>query len=273
VFEWRKITMKFKKISTVAAAIAAAAMMAVSASAADWSQAGYADDDPGTVNIISTSADGAVFEQTSDGLAVKLRITLDQILENPDDASKIKTGSFKMTYRGLAGSDIQGIGGACYAGTQNSSDFWLSPEFNDDGTVTWEDEVSTECTINYLLPSKVPDSTAEFVFMDWSSSNFASAGVTIEVSDLHLYDEDGNEIAQKAYSGSADAAADTTETVEDTADTTVEDTADTTTETTTEVVTPASDDTTSSATTGNASAAAIASVMAVAAAAAVAAKK
>ena len=66
---------------------------------------------------------------------------------------------------------------------------------------------------------------------------------------MSLYDADGNEIAQKDYSGAADTAAETTEAA------------------------PAADATTTSTATGNTAAAAIASVMAVAGAAAVASRK
>lgn len=255
--------MNIKKIASIAAAAAmAASVAAVSASAADWSQTGYADDNPDTVNIVSSDENGVTGAQVVDGTAVKFRITLDQILADPADVSKVYSGTYKMIYKGLAGTDIQGIGGGLYAATCNSTTFWISPEFNEDETVTWEDEVVAEDEFKWLLPSQVPEdaSAAEFVFMDWSSSNFLSNDVTITVTDLHLYDKDGNEIAQKGGSGGA-APAPAVE--EDTsADTGADD-----------VVTPDSDNTSDSAPTGNVSAAAIASIMTVAAAAAVASKK
>lgn len=261
--------MNIKKIASVAAAAAmAVSIAAVSASAADWSQAGYADDNPDTVNIVSTDENGVVAAQVVDGTAVKVRLTLDQILADPADVSKVYSGTYKMTYKGLAGTDIQGVGGGLYAATCNSTTFWLSPEFNEDGSVTWEDEVVAEDEFKWLLPSQVPEnaSEAEFVFMDWSNSNFLSNDVTITVSDLHLFDKDGNEIAQKAYGGSGEAAPEATE--EAAPEATEE-----ATDTPVESVAPTSDDTSTSAATGNVSAVAIASVMAVAAAAAVASKK
>ncbi len=259
--------MKMKKIISCAAAAAMAlSMAAVSASAADWSQTGYADDNPDTINIVSTDANGVVAAQVNDGTAVKARITLDQILADPADVANIYRGTYKVTYKGLAGSDIQGVGGGLYAATCNSTTFWLSPEFNDDGTVTWEDEVTVEDEFKWLLPSQVPEdaSQAEFVFMDWSNSNFVSNDVTITYSDLHLFDKDGNEIAQKEYSGAAAAVEEEAPAEEEAA---TEEAAPV------EDVAPASDDTSASASTGNASAAAIASVMAVAGVAAIAAKK
>lgn len=251
-------------LAAVAAAAAMCAMVSVSASAADWSQTGYADDDPSTVNIISTSADGVVFTQTTDGVAAKARITLDQMLADPADASKLYSGTWTVVYHGLAGSDIQGVGGGCYAGTCNSTTYWLSPEFNEDGTVTWDDEVTVEDSFKYLLPSQVPSdaSATEYVFMDWANANLVSNNVTIEIKDLKLFDKDGNEIAQKEYSGAAEAAP-----AEDTA---VEETA--AAEETTEAA-PEADTTTPVAATGNTAAASIAAVMAVAGAAALISKR
>lgn len=254
-----------KVISCAAAAALAASMMSIGASAADWAQTGYADDDPTTVTIVSTSADGITFTQQVAGGSCKARITLSDILANVDDVSKVKSGSWKVTYNGLSsltGTDIGWLGGGCYAATCNSAGFALSPnEWNEDGTVVWEDTQTVEDSFKYLLPSQVPEdaTSAEFVFMDWSGQDLVANNITLTISDLHLYDEDGNELAQKDYSGAATAAADTT--------------TDTAAETTTETA-PAADTTaTTSTSTGNTAAASIAAVMAVAAAAAVATKK
>ena len=258
-----------KNLSSLAAIAAAAALcvsVSAAASAADWSQTGYADGDPATVNIISTSADGVVFTQTADGLAAKARITLDQILADPADVSKVYSGTWTVVYHGLAGSDIQGIGGGCYAATCNSTTYWISPEFNEDGTVTWEDEVTVEDGFKWLLPSQVPESAAdsEFVFMDWASANFVSNNVTMEIKDLKLFDKEGNEIAQKEYSAAAapaeEAPAEEAPVAEEApAETEAAPAADT-------AVTPV-------AATGNTAVASIAAVMAVAGAAALISKR
>ena len=274
-----EITMNFKKISAVAASAAlAASMMSLSASAADWSKTGYADDDPTTVTIVSTNADGVTFTQQVAGGSCKARLTLSEILENPDDVSKVYSGSWDITYTGLSsltGTEIGWLGGGAYCATTNSAGFGLAPaEYNEDGTTVWDDTQTVQDSFKYLLPSQVPAdaSEAEFVFMDWSGQDLVANGIELTVSNFHIYDKDGNEIAQKAYAGDSAAAeeapAETEAAAEDTA--AVEDTA---AEETTEVAAPAADDTTTSTATGNASAAAIASVMAVAAAAAVAAKK
>ena len=260
-------------LAAVAAAAAMCAMVSASASAADWSQTGYADDDPSTVSIVSTSADGVVFTQTTDGVAAKARITLDQVLADPADVSKLYSGTWTVVYHGLAGSDIQGVGGGCYAGTCNSTTYWLSPEFNEDGTVTWDDEVSVEDSFKYLLPSQVPTDAAstEYVFMDWANANLVSNNVTIEIKDLKLFDKDGNEIAQKEYSGAAETATEEAAPAEDAA---VEETAaeEVAVEETTEAA-PEADATTPVAATGNTAAASIAAVMAVAGAAALISKR
>ncbi len=248
--------MNMKKVlSMTAAAAMAVSMMSIAADAADWSKTGYADDDPTTVEIISTSADGVTFTQQVAGGSCKARITLVDILANADDASKVKSGSWKVTYNGLSsltGTDIGWLGGGCYAATCNSAGFGLAPnEWAEDGTTVWEDTQTVEDSFKYLLPTQVPAdaSEAEFVFMDWSGQDLVANGITLTISDLHLYDADGNEIAQKDYSGAADTAAETTEAA------------------------PAADATTTSTATGNTAAAAIASVMAVAGVAAIAAKK
>lgn len=197
----------FKSLAAIAAAAALCVSVSAAASAADWSQTGYADNDPATVNIISTSADGVVFTQTTDGVAAKARLTLDKMLADPADVSKVYSGSWTIVYHGLAGTDIQGVGGGCYAATCNSTTYWLSPEFNEDGTVTWADEVTVEDSFKWLLPSQVPEdpAEAEFVFMDWANANLVSNNVTIELKDFKLFDKEGNEIAQKEYGAAAPA--------------------------------------------------------------------
>lgn len=241
--------MKIKKIFASVAAVAAASALSVSVSAADWAKAGYADDNPATVNILSTDANGATFTATADGEAAKLRITLVDILENPEDVSKVKSGSWKVTYNGLSsltGTDVGWLGGGCYCATGNSVGFALAPnDWAEDGTAIWEDSQVLEDSFKYLLPSSVPTDaeSAEFVFMDWSSQNLVSNNITLTISDLKIFDADGNELPQKSYSGAGAAA-------------------------------PAADTAATTATaTGNASAAAVAGIMAAAGAAALVSRK
>ena len=253
--EENKMNMK-KTVSAIAAAAMAVSALSIAATAADWSKTGYADDDPNTVSIISTDANGVTFTQAVAGGACKARITLSDVLANPEDVSKIKSGSWDITYNGLSsltGTEIGWLGGGTWCASTNSAQFGIGPqETNEDGTTVWDDTQTISDSFKYLLPTQVPTdaSEAEFVFMDWSGQDLASNGITVTISNFKLFDEDGNEIAQKEYGGASDAAADTT--------------ADA----------PAADTTaTTSTATGNTTAAAIASVMAVAGAAAIAAKK
>ncbi|MDE6592399.1 MAG: hypothetical protein K2K57_04965 [Oscillospiraceae bacterium] len=278
--------MKIKKLLAGVTAFAAISALSVSTSAADWSQTGYADDDPSTVNIISTSADGITFTASSDDSACKARITLSEILADPADVSKVYSGSWTVTYDGLSsisGTEIGWMGGGTYAATCNSAGYGLSPnDWGEDGTAIWEDSQSVEDSFKWLLPSQVPTDAAEaeFVFMDWSGQPLVSNGITVSISNLKLFDKDGNEIAQKAYGGEASAPAavedtsDDAETVEDTSDETAAAPAETEAATEAAVATPDADTTaTAPVKTGNTSAAAIAAVMAVAGAAALVSKK
>lgn len=270
--------MKLKNIAAVAAAAALSSLIAVSASAADWSKGSYADDDPGTTEIVSYDEDSITFTQPQpigDAAGVtKCRITLIDVLENPDDVSKIYSGSWTMTYSGLT-PDMNagnGFGGGAWVGTMNSTGGWVSPDFDADGNPYWANPtVSYEDSFKYLLDKNVPTDAAatEYVFMDWSGADWPD-GVTLTISDLKLFDKDGNEIPQKSLS-SGDAAPEEEAPAEEPeeAEAPADDTAEAATEEAPAEETPASDDNTTSAPTGNASAAAIAGVMGIAAASAV----
>lgn len=255
--------MKIKKLLAGVTAFAAISALSVSASAADWSKTGYADDDPSTVNIISTSADGITFTASSDESACKARLTLSEMLADPADVSKVYSGSWTVTYNGLSslsGTEIGWMGGGTYAATCNSAGYGLSPDdWDEDGTAIWEDSQSVEDSFKWLLSSQVPSdpAEAEFVFMDWSGQPLVTDGITVTISNFKLFDKDGNEIAQKAYGGEAEAAPAPAET-----------------EAASSEEAPAPDAAATVPTkTGNASAAAIAAVMAVAGAAALVSKK
>lgn len=263
-------------LAAVAAAAAMCAMVSASASAADWSKTGYADDDPNTVNLISTSADGITFTQGTPGGSCKARITYVDVLANPDDISKVKSGSWDVTYTGLEalnGTDIGWMGGGAYVATCNSAGFGLSPvDYDEDGKPIWEDSQTVQDSFKYLLPSQVPTSAedAEIVLMDWSGQDLVANNITVTISNFKLFDADGNEIAQKEYSGAAEAA----EEAAPAEDAAVEETAaeEVATEETTEAA-PVADATTPVAATGNTAAASIAAVMAVAGAAALISKR
>lgn len=243
--------MNMKKIiSSVAAVAMTASLMAVAANATNWSAASYADDDPNTVSIISTSEDKVEFTATADGTAAKARIVVGDVLDEAD-AAKVKSASWTVTYTIPEGTAAgNGVGGGTYFGCKNSTGYWISPDYDDDGNAYWANTTYTaEDNVKFLLPTDVLAADSELVFMDWSNHEAITA-MTVAISDLKFFDADGNEIAQKAYAGAAEATADTAEEA------------------------PAADTAATTATaTGNASAAAIVGVMAVAGAAAIAAKK
>lgn len=193
-----------KKIFASIAAVAAASALTLSVSATDWEKASYADGDPSTVKIVATDENSVTATSTSDGGWIKIRITLDKILENPEDISNIKSGSWKVTYKGLSsydGTDIGWLGGGTYAATGNSVTYGISPaEWTEEGTVVWDDTITLDDSFKWLLPSSVPTdiTTAEFVFMDWSNQILEDK-VTMTISDFKLFDAAGNEIAQKPY--------------------------------------------------------------------------
>lgn len=240
------------KISKVLAAIAAAAtavsMIAVSTSATNWANASYADDDPNTVKVISTDENKASFTATADGQAAKLRITVGELLEDADIAN-IKSASWTVTYEIPEGTAAgNGVGGGTYFGCKNSTGYWISPDYDDDGNAYWGSGTYTATDeAKFLLPTEVLAADSELVFMDWSNHEAITA-MTVTISDLKFFDGDGNELPQKAFAGAASAPAATEAPAADTAPTTT-------------------------ASTGNATVASIAAVMAAAGVAAIAAKK
>lgn len=246
-----------KLISGVAAAVVAASMLAVSASATNWSAASYADNDPATVSIISSDENSVTFTATADGAQAKCRITVGDLLSD-EDAAKVKSATWNVSYDVSKSKDGAWLGGGTYFGCKNSTGYDLSSYLTDGGYT--DTTLTTTDSAKFLLPSEVLKSDSELVFIDWSSSNLVSNGVTITISDLKFFDADGNELAQKPYAGAA-AADDTAAADTAAADTAVTDAA------------PAADATTTTAATGNVASAAIISVMAAAALAAVAAKK
>lgn len=235
--------MNMKKIISFAAAAAmTASLMTIAANATNWANASYADNDPNTVKVVSTSEDKAEFTATADGTAAKLRVVVGDLLEDADCAN-VKSASWTVTYTIPEGTAAgNGVGGGTWFGCKNSTSYWISPDADEDGNAYWANTTYTaQDEAKFLLPTDVLNADSELVFMDWSNHEAITA-MTISISDLKFFDADGNEIAQKAYGGAASApAADTAETT--------------------------------STGTGNTSAAAIAAIMAAAGAAAVAAKK
>ena len=240
--------MNMKKIiSCTAAAAMAVSMMSIAADATNWANASYADDDPNTVNVLAVDENKADFTATADGTAAKLRITVGELLEESDIAN-VKSATWKVTYTIPEGTAAgNGVGGGTWFGVKNSTSYWISPDYDDDGNAYWANTTYTaEDNAKFLLPTDVLAADSELVFMDWSNHE-AITKMTVTISDLKFFDADGNELAQKAFAGAAAPAA--------------------------EESAPASDAATTSTPTGNVAAAAIAGVMALAGAAAVATRK
>ena len=218
--------MKFRRFSAVAAAIAVISCCGVAAQAVDYSAASYADNNPSTCKIVSTDENGVTFTQVKEFDFVKCRMVFGDIVSTEEDAAKIASGSFKVTYTGLTDtSEIYYLGGAAYvsASGSNSTEWKLSP----DGKSS---TISTESTFTCTPGSAKLD--GEIVFMDWSKNDFITEGVTMTVSDFKVFDKDGNEIATKPYGG---VAAETEAPVaEETTPAETEAPAETTTETTVE---------------------------------------
>ena len=197
--------MKFKKIAAVCAAAAAIAATSVSVSAADWSQTSYADNDPNTVKIVSVDENGITFQNTVVNTDIcKARITLDKILKNPEDYSKIRKMTWTVTYKGITPDFVSDIGlsGGTWATNTDSTGYTLKPECDENDKAIWD---KTEYTMEDYAEWGVGDAPAcpekdgEMVFMDWSYADIAKQDVTVTISDYKIYDADGNEIEQLGF--------------------------------------------------------------------------
>ncbi|MDE5859394.1 MAG: hypothetical protein K2H23_03260, partial [Oscillospiraceae bacterium] len=181
--------MKISKLSAIVAAAAmAVSMAAVNASATNWANASYADNDPNTVKIISTDENKVSFTSTADGTACKARITVNELLE-AGDIEKVKSATWTVTYdipEGTAAGN--GVGGGTYFGCKNSTGYWISPdEYDDDGVGHWG---TTTYTITddakFILPTETLTADSELVFMDWSSHEAITA-MPVSISDLKFF--------------------------------------------------------------------------------------
>lgn len=199
--------MKKTKFTSILAGLCACsaimATMGVSVSAADWSQASYADNDPNTVKIISADANGVTFTTTDLQTDIcKARITLDKILKNPDDYSKIAKMTWNVTYEGVTPDFVTeggALSGGTYATNKNSEGYNIKAEEAEDGSFIWEDKVYTTTDSVTFDEGETPEKDGEMVFMDWSFANIGSQNIKVTVSDLKIFDKDGNEIEQLGY--------------------------------------------------------------------------
>ena len=197
--------MQFKKkfITISSVALAAALVCGVNASAADWSQVSYADSDPSTVHIISTDENSVHFCNSSTNTDIcKARITLDKVLKNREDYSKVRTVKWKVTYTGVS-PDFTGdaLSGGTYLTNGGSTGYSIRCEEYDeenDKPIWKETEYTT--TDFYTVPEDTPlEKDGELVFMDWSFADISNQGISLIISDLQFFDEDNNEIEQLGY--------------------------------------------------------------------------
>jgi roadblock/LC7 domain-containing protein len=277
-FYKEKIFMKsLKKIAAIAAAVTAVSAMGMSVSAADWSQTSYADNDPTIVTIVQADDTGVIYKNNQNPDIAKVRITLDKILKNPDDYAKIAKVTYQVEYHGIT-SDLQTegeIGGGAWLTNQNANNYSFQPSSYDENDMPVWEEGTYITTDELIVPDDMPlEKDGEFVFMDWSRANLGAQGVTIQISELHLYDKDGNEIEQLGYGEYGNVTAEETATEEAAPAT---ETAAEETPAATEESTPGSDNVVGTeednAKTGNEVPAAAAAIFAVSAVAAVATRK
>ena len=197
-----------KKLISVIAAAAAMSAMAATVSAADWSQASYADNDPATLKMISQDANGITFTTSDSNTDVcKARITLDKVLKNPDDYANIARMEWKVTYNGVTPDLVAevGLAGGTYVTNTNSSGYTIEPdEYDENDNGVWKQ--STYSTVDGLTVENPLEKDGEVVFMDWSFADIGGQGVTVTISDWKIFDSAGNEIEQLAYGEWADAA-------------------------------------------------------------------
>lgn len=192
--------MKMRKITSILAAALAVAALSATVSAADWSQASYADANPNTVKIISADADGVTFTTSdADPDICKARITLDKVLRNPDDYAKIAKAEWTVTYTGVS-SEYKGdaLSGGTYFTNTNAVGYNIRcDEFDENDNPVWKNDTYT---VTDSVELKDPaEKDGELVFMDWSRANIGGTGIHVTVSDFKLYDADGKEIEQLGF--------------------------------------------------------------------------
>jgi len=192
--------MKTKCFISTIAALAAASAMAVSVSAADWSQVSYADNDPSTVKIISQNADGVTFTTSDSNTDIcKARITLNKVLANPADYSKIAKADWTVTYKGVSSAYTNyQLSGGTYFVNSNSAGYNIEADSVDENDVgTWNNDTYT-VTDSFETTTPLTED-GEIVWMDWSMADIGGAGIEVTISDFKLYDASGAEIEQLAY--------------------------------------------------------------------------
>jgi len=193
-----------KKLSVVGVASIMASMGAtISVSAADWSQASYADNDPNTVKIVASDENSVTFTNSKFNTDIcKARITLDKVLKNRADYANIAKMEWTVTYTGVTPElTADKLSGGTYVTNASSVGYGIeSDDYDEDAEkAIWNNDTYT-IQDSYEVPDDTPlVEDGELVFMDWSFADIGSQGVQVTVSDLKIYDKDGNEIEQLGY--------------------------------------------------------------------------
>jgi len=193
-----------KKLSVVGVASIVASMGAIiPVSAADWSQASYADNDPNTVKIVASDENSVTFTNSKFNTDIcKARITLDKVLKNRADYANIAKMEWTVTYTGVTPElTADKLSGGTYVTNASSVGYGIeSDDYDEDAEkAIWNNNTYT-IQDSYEVPNDTPlVEDGELVFMDWSFADIGSQGVQVTVSDLKIYDKDGNEIEQLGY--------------------------------------------------------------------------
>ena len=195
--------MKKLNVAAIAVMTSAIVMNGITVSAADWSQASYADSDPSTVNIVSTNNDSVTFENSATNTDIcKLRITLDKVLKNRDDYAKVASVKWKVTYNNVSPDlTADAFSGGTYLTNGGSVGYTIRcDEYDEENEKGIWNETSYSIEDWYDVPKSNPlEKDGELVFMDWSYADIGNQGVSVTVSDLKFYDNDGKEIEQLGY--------------------------------------------------------------------------
>ncbi len=197
-----------KKMIAGMAAMAAVSMLCTSVSAANWAKSyGYKDIE------ISTNESSATFRArfgTLEGPYKSFKINMEDVIANPADATQVKRLKWKVTVNGLSdltghrvysvgatGSLQKNEGRSIYSEgvTFYSSGSYYNEDFFE--VYEWEDQEGEYDSISFARPMDLSgDVTLDFGV---SGEAFLANDLTVTISELQIFDVDGNEIAQKPY--------------------------------------------------------------------------
>ena len=207
--------MKIKKLVAVFAAVAmAVSMMTISASASNFANVTYGDDDPTMGSIISKSADSFTVAPTGDGLQFKAKLQATDLLADPSQVGDITKITATITYDSANKVPHAYLGGGLWTNGGAQSDWSLKQcNVDEEDNMSYSGPISTDIEVKFLLPKQhLTAEACSMVFIDWSANSqdngsLSTDGMTLTVSNLKFLDKDGNEIAQAEFSGTAGTTA------------------------------------------------------------------